>query len=461
MASIPNPRENCQKHSTIYISRSSWDNIAPLHSRQEVLAHMNATNSEACPVSHAQQDDPLILIVYASYGDGHLQAARAIRSALAEQGIRRLMLVDLMDEAHPWLGAFTKQVYMRSFTVLPGIYGWVYDRTRSMRHDSLLGEWLHLFGRDRLRRLLEQHRPDAVIHTFPMFVMPALRHGSTAAHVPSCAVVTDYDLHGRWVHPGIDRFYVPTEDMREELTLRGIPRERICASGIPLKHGFGGLQPLPEYRQRFGFAPEERIVLIMAGAHGVMPDLHALCAGLLERSTVSIALVCGRNGVLEHALQSAFTSHPSAARRLRVFGYVDAIHELMAIASLLVTKPGGITLSEGLAAGLPIVTYRPVPGQERRNAEYLARRGAAVIAQKPSELIDTILKLMAAPDRLIDRRNSVRGLCPDNAAGTLVMDFLANMSIMRGKVPAAPTTSAQPGGAKFRSQRGKRSEIQS
>jgi processive 1,2-diacylglycerol beta-glucosyltransferase len=421
---------------------------------------MNAINSEVCPAMHALQD-PLILIVYASYGEGHLQAARAIRSALAEMGIRRSILVDLMDEAHPWIGSFTKHVYMRSFTILPGVYGWVYDMTRSMCHDSLLGDWLHSFGRHRMRRLLEQHQPDAVIHTFPMFVMPALRHGSRAAHIPSCAVVTDYDLHGRWVHPGIDRFYVPTDDMLEELALRGIPRERICASGIPLKLGFEGLQPKPEYRQRFGFAPDERIVLIMAGAHGVMPDLHELCAGLLGQSNASIALVCGRNSVLERTMRSAFAAQPSAARRLRVFGYVDAIHELMAISSLLVTKPGGITLTEGLAAGLPIIAYRPVPGQERRNAEYLARRGAAVIAHKPSELTATILKLMADPDRLIDRRNSARGLRPSNATETLVMDFLANMSIMRGKAPAAPTALDQPGGAIFRSQRGTRSEIQS
>jgi processive 1,2-diacylglycerol beta-glucosyltransferase len=423
---------------------------------------MNAMDSEAFPdMREHDSRDPLILIVYASYGEGHLQAARAIRCALQEKGVRRAMLVDLMDEAHPWIGAFTKDVYMRSFTLFPGVYGWVYESTRKMRHDSLFGDWLHSFGRDRMRRLLEQLRPDAVIHTFPMFVMPALRRGSHAAHIPSCAVVTDYDLHGRWVHPGVDRFYVPTGDMLEELAQRGIPSERICASGIPLKRGFDDLQPLPEYRERFGFLPDERIVLIMAGAQGVLPDLHELCTALLEQSTASIALVCGRNNVLERSIRAAFSAHPSADSRLRVFGYVDSIHELMAIASCLVTKPGGITISEGLAAGLPIIAYRPVPGQERRNAEYLARRGAAVIASSPSELTSKILKLMADPIRLIDIRKSARRLRPNNSAETLVMDFLANMSIMRGKAPAAPATADLPRGAIFRSQRGKRSEIQS
>ena len=408
--------------------------------------------------------DPFVLIVYASYGDGHLQAARAIAGMLREKGVRRAMMVDLMGEAHPWIGAFTKSVYMRSFTMLPGVYGWLYDSTRMMRHDSLFGDWLHSFGRERMRRLLAEHRPDAVIHTFPMFVMPKLLAGGRTqeAAVPSCAVVTDFDLHGRWVHPGVDRFYVPTDDMLQELVQRGIPRERICASGIPLKPGFENLQPLPEYRSRFGFAPGEQIVLIMAGAQGVMPDLHAVCAELLARSRVSIALVCGRNEMLARSVRDAFAAQEEARSRLRVFGYVDAIHELMAISACLVTKPGGITLSEGLAAGLPIIAYRPVPGQERRNAEYLARRGAAVIVRKPSELAAQIMKLMADPNRLIDRSQAASALRPNRSSEMLVMDFLANLSIMRGKAPAAPAGANAPRGAIFRSQRGKtRSEIQS
>jgi len=413
--------------------------------------------------SRRELHDPCVLVVYASYGDGHLQAARAIQGMLLEKGVRRTVTVDLMGEAHPWIGAFTKRFYMHSFTMLPGVYGWLYDSTRMMRHDSLFGDWLHSFGRDRMRRLLKEHRPDAVIHTFPMFVMPRLRT-STHAHeapVPTFAVVTDFDLHGRWVHPGIDRFYVPTDDMLEELVRRGIPRERICASGIPLKKGFADLRPRSEYRRRFGFAEGEQIVLIMAGAEGVMRDLQALCAALLAHSRVSIALVCGRNEPLAESVRKAFAAQEDVRGRLRVFGYVDAIHELMAISACLVTKPGGITLSEGLAAGLPIFTYRPVPGQELRNAEYLARRGAAVIARKPFELASQILKLLADPDRLIDRSQAACALGRNRSSETLVMDFLANLSIMREKAPAAPAANA-PRGAIFRSQRGThRSEIQS
>ena len=87
--------------------------------------------------------EPKLMILYASYGDGHLQAARAIRDALESRGIGRTVLVDLLAEAHPWINEMTRRIYMKSFTLLPGLYGWLYDRTRPMKHDSLLAGWLH------------------------------------------------------------------------------------------------------------------------------------------------------------------------------------------------------------------------------------------------------------------------------------------------------------------------------
>src|SRR5690606_29860995 len=123
----------------------------------------------------------------------------------------------------------------------------------------------------------------------------------------------------------------------------------------------------------------------------------------------------------------------------------------MAISACLVTKPGGLTLSEGLAAGLPIFIYRPVAGQERRNAEYLARRGAADIVYRSSELASSIMKLMADPDRLIERRHAASAIASYRSSETLVMDFVANLSIMKETAPAAPAANA-PKGAIFRSQ---------
>ena len=309
---------------------------------------------------------PKLMILYASYGDGHLQAARAIRDALAARGVDNTLLVDLLAEAHPFINEMTKSVYMKSYSLLPGLYGWLYDRTKPMKHDSLFASWLHSFGREGLRKILMAERPDAVIHTFPMLAMPALKK-QIGLQIPTGTVVTDFDLHQRWVHPDIDRYYVPTEDMQRELVLLGIPERRICVSGIPIKRGFGSLTIDPALRSHYGLPAGKPVVLLMAGAQGTLPDMSELLAELLQRQSFTVAVVCGRNEALSSSLTQAFGSFIDAGQ-LRVFGYIDRMQELMALSACIITKPGGITLAEALASGLPIFAYRPVPGQERNNA---------------------------------------------------------------------------------------------
>ncbi|EFM10358.1 Monogalactosyldiacylglycerol synthase [Paenibacillus curdlanolyticus YK9] len=393
---------------------------------------------------------PKLLIVYASYGEGHLQAARAIAEALELQGIASgcIKLVDLLAESNPLINQVSRRVYHSSYTRMPALYGWVYDRTRPMKHDSLLGGWLHAFGRDKLRRILAAEQPDAVVYTFPMFAASAKRRGSPA-HVPTSAVITDFDLHRRWVHPCVDRYYVATEDLKLELISLGIAAQRIIVSGIPIKRGFTGLTADHDYKQadrtalyrRYNLPSERPIVLLMAGAQGVMPDIAAVCDALLQEPNLTIALICGRNAQLAEAMRTRYTAGTSdvpdpdrspndIVTRIHIFDYVDTIHELMLLADCLVTKPGGLTLSEGLAAGLPILLYRPVPGQEKNNALYLQNKGAATIASNPDELRRAAAALLHHPQTLLQSRAASRALGRSNAANMIALDILVHCPIM-------------------------------
>ncbi|MFF2483147.1 glycosyltransferase [Paenibacillus sp. NPDC058071] len=382
---------------------------------------------------NGQCRNPKIVILYASYGEGHLQAARAIRDSLEKNGAAQTMMIDLMAESHPWLNEMTKRFYLKSYSRLPLLYGWMYEATRPMKHNSLFGGLLHSLGRDTIRRLLAKEKPDAVIHTFPLFALPTMqkRNGKRKRLVndlPSYAVVTDFDLHRRWVHPNIDRYYVATEDMKQELGRLGIRANRVEASGIPLKSGFHGIAPSPELYRKFGLQPNKPIILIMAGAHGVMPDIKKLCRRLLEQDgDVQVVLVCGRNAELVYSVEAYLASHPQASR-LKLFGYVEQIYELMAVATVLVTKPGGITLSEAIAAGLPMFIHRPVPGQERQNAFYLQSKGAAFISSKPEQLLAGLLELLANPEQLRKCREAVGRLQrSDASADYIARDILTRL----------------------------------
>ncbi|MGO4547685.1 glycosyltransferase [Paenibacillus sp. 2TAB23] len=372
---------------------------------------------------------PKMLILYASYGDGHLQVARALRSSMEELGNFRTVMIDLMAESHPWLNEVTRRFYQKSYTNMPSLYGWMYDFTKPMKHDSWFGGLLHSFGKDKIKRILLAEQPDIVVHTFPSFALPELKR-SNGFHPPSYAVITDFDLHCRWVHPSIDRYYVATEDLKQELTKLGIPNQAVQVTGIPLKRGFRAAAPSSELYHRYNLNPNKPIILIMAGAQGVMPDAALICSMLLADANVQVVLVCGRNVPLKNAIQQLFQHH-SGKSRLCVLGYVDAIHELMSLSDCLVTKPGGVTLSEGITAGLPLFIYRPVPGQEKQNAQYLAAKGAATISYEAAELTGQILKLVHDPLRLTNSKLSIKQLPSSQmAADSIILDILSNIRII-------------------------------
>lgn len=378
---------------------------------------------------------PKLLIVYASYGEGHIQAAKALQDAYTDFGHakQQIVMYDLMAESHPWINEMTRRFYQKSYTHLPYLYGWMYDITKPMKHNSLFGSWLHSFGRQKVRQLLDKEKPDAVVYTFPLYAPQGLQ--KIGSRIPSYVVMTDFDLHCRWVHPGIDRYFVATQDLRAELRQLGIAHNQIKVSGIPLKKGFQQAKPSQELYAKYGLTPRKPTILIMAGAQGVMPHILEMCERILVRSQVAqIALVCGRNEELKAAVDGSIANEH--ASRLRTFGYVNEIHELMALSDSLVTKPGGITLAEAISAELPTFIYRPVPGQEKRNALYLQSKGAAFVASELDSLVDHMLDLVHDPLRLMNSRLHIRKLQPNanpasiTAAQAIILDIVSNLRII-------------------------------
>ncbi|WP_246098339.1 MGDG synthase family glycosyltransferase [Saccharibacillus brassicae] len=465
-----------------------------------------------------QPQEPNVLILYASYGDGHYQATKALEKSLHDRGIRKVKMLDLMAEAHPRLNDLTRFVYMQSYRTLPGLYGLVYNMTKDMKSDKPFAHILHAFGTRRLEEYLKKERPGLVIHTFPQMVMPKLRR-KIGLDIPIVNVVTDFDLHGRWLHPDVDRFYVATEEMRREAALIGIDPNRITVSGIPIKEGFGAVEEVgsdvgmaadagwvereaqdgaqsqadaeparsgADAMARGGFAaepgsqpaesgladslrasgsilpdaaaaakpfsyaaaralrageppvpgvrldPARKTVLLMAGAYGVMLGLRRVCDLLLEQGDIQVVVVCGRNEEMRAGLAQQYAN----VDRIQVLGFTDRVASLMRMSDGIVTKPGGITLAESLACRLPIFLFRPVPGQERGNAVYLAEQGAAFISRSADELARQIADLLGDPRKLTAARERSAALGNANAAGEIADDLITRyLSVRSAEIP--------------------------
>ncbi|MFD0672501.1 glycosyltransferase [Cohnella sp. GCM10027633] len=369
-----------------------------------------------------------LLIVYARFGDGHLQAAAALRDSFTRLGLADAQTVDLLAQSHPLLNEVSKFVYRQSYTLFPRVYGWVYESTKHMKSDSSFAHWLHSFGKTALRKLVLREQPDAVIHTFPSLALPAI-YSRVGRRVPMFNVVTDFDLHMRWVHPQVDKYYVATDDLRLQLAGLGIDDRRIAATGIPLRPSFADMEDMPEraaIARQFGIPNDKLTVLVMGGAYGNAADLRTLCEKLSERPDVHTVVVCGRN----RAIRADLHRRMAARANVAVLGYVDRIDVLMRLATCIVTKPGGLTTSEAIEAGLPIFLYRPVPGQERNNARYLQRRGAAVVCRSTGELIREISRLLEDPRRLAAMRQALDLLRKGRAADRIALDIADQLHIM-------------------------------
>ncbi|MFC5699722.1 glycosyltransferase [Cohnella faecalis] len=366
-----------------------------------------------------------IMILYARFGEGHYQAASALRDSFARLGNAEIMLIDLLAESHPFINEFSRFVYRKSYTMWPQMYGWVYEATRGMKADSLFAHWLHSFGTVTMQRVVEREKPDAVIHTFPMMVMPTVTN-RLRKKIPMFNVVTDFDLHMRWVHPDVDKYYVATEDMAEQLLNLGITAERVAVTGIPIRSSFAPGRVHESAAFRYGLEPYRPTVLVMAGGYGALSGIRAAIRELTAGGKAQAAIVCGRNRLLEEELRRYYNGDS----HISVLGFIDRIDELMGLASCIVTKPGGLTLSEAICAGIPIVLYRPVPGQERNNALYLQNKQAAVVCRTSSELLTAMTGILELPSLRLHLQSAVRKLRQENSSDRICLDILRQLNIM-------------------------------
>ncbi len=361
--------------------------------------------------------DRRILVLYAKFGDGHYQVAQALKRRFEETGQAQAVLFDPFGEAYPTLNRWCQSVYYYSTSHLPAAYGWGYSLTDRIPSSSPIGAWLHSLGSAKLAGMLNRLQPDAVVQTFPLLAMSHLRQ-RTGLRLPTFTVLTDYVLHSRWIHDETDRYFVATEELGRELSDAGVREEAIRVSGIPIRPAFSDGALRDRIREREAADRAGKYVLVMAGAYGVSGEAGKLTQELLKAEGYSVLLVCGKNAKLEERMRLKF----GGESRVRVFGFVERIERLMAKASCMITKAGGITLSEAASIGLPVVVYRPIPGQELGNALYWERQGRLTIARDPGELQAQTARWIAEPRADASGASYGRGLpsAADVIAGEIV-----------------------------------------
>jgi len=357
-----------------------------------------------------------VLFLSARVGVGHTAAAQAVRTAL--RGLVPHCETETVDSYKYAASIFAKIVaegYIGMVKTVPQLYRYIYHRAERAERIPKLRSWLNTFTAGNLRSLIAARKPDVVVctHAFPCGVMAEYKR-TIDPDLPVVGVVTDFVVHPFWVYRNIDAYAVATTEMAETLAARGVERSRILVSGIPVDPRFGAPRlPVDELRRELELPRNGPLVLMMAGGIGIGP-LEAMMRALAAvPGPVAAAVIVGRNERLEVRVREAAQqlNYP-----LRVYGFVENVYDFMHASDVLVSKPGGLSTSEALAAQLPMVLVQPLPGQEERNTQYLVSRNAAVQAFDEPELGAMLAQLLQSPQRLAALRDRARAVRKPEAA---------------------------------------------
>lgn len=357
-----------------------------------------------------------VLVFSATFGAGHVRAAEAMIEALRleEPGVE-ITHLDFGAFINKTFNKVIKNTYIEVIKHTPKLWGKFYYRTSRIPPHSVFQRFLNGIGRGELVKYITTLEPDLVICTYPTVagVLAELKQ-KKVLDVPLVTVVTDYAVHSQWVHPGIDLYIVGSDEVLDGLVRRGIDAEKIQVTGIPVSPRFERPIERTDAAAKLGLHSQRLTFLVMGGAYGVLTGAKRVCQllGTVNIPVQTIA-VCGRDEKLYRSLDEVLAEAHNPVVR---FGFVNNVEELMAVSDLIITKAGGLTVSEALTKRLPLLIFKPIPGQEEENALFLQRIGAGRIAHTEEELEDILHELLLHPERLEGMRQAAAQVLPGNAA---------------------------------------------
>jgi processive 1,2-diacylglycerol beta-glucosyltransferase len=369
-----------------------------------------------------------IAVLHATAGSGHKRAAEALAAAVAAlEPNATVREVDTLVFA----SRFYRQTYAASYNTMaahaPRLWGAFYRSTnvgpvnRGMAPARLALDRLNL---RRLVRVVEAEHPDALVCTHFLPVEALSPRRGRGLDAPLYCVITDFAAHPFWAFPHVDRYFVASDSVADELAGHGVMRRRIDVTGIPVDLRFARTFGREAARLHFGLDPERPFVLVMGGGGGVGP-LAELAVRLDEITPgMQVMVVCGTNA----RLRSEIDALPAGRTgRIRTLGFTHEVDVLLEACDAIVSKAGGLTCSEVLVKQAPLVVFRPTPGQEVRNARFLDGAGAAVHADTVEDVVATVARWLADPAARARVREAQARLARPGAATAIARRVLADL----------------------------------
>ncbi|MDD5109068.1 MAG: glycosyltransferase [Candidatus Omnitrophica bacterium] len=347
-----------------------------------------------------------VLITYVSAGAGHRKVAEAIYDYLKNN--RQDLTLELVDLL-PFTSRFFRFCYNRGYPFLVhsavwfwGFFFWMAEFNLTRRFIRKISSIINYFSCQKFVKYLEDENSDFIISTH--FLNSELAAGlklKNKIKSKLITVITDFGVHPFWVSRGTDIYIAASGFTRDELLRSGVDEIQIMVLGIPFSQNFSKTQDRKRLADKFGILVDKFTVLIMTGSFGTGP-LEKITQSLCDETQVLV--VCANN-------KSLFTRlRKKDYKSVRVFGFVDNVGELMAVSDIMITKPGGSSITELLVMGLVPIFITAIPGQEKNNAKILAAYGVGFTPENIKQIKKLVIDLKNDPKKLKSLKNNAMAL---------------------------------------------------
>lgn len=369
-----------------------------------------------------------ILILYVKAGVGHLKAAEALKETFVEKNNVDADAVDVLDYSSKLLKLLYHNGYYLASKKAPALLDLMYKLFATIgaldgkNAIGKVGLFFHKINCRKFFLLVEKFNPDCIIstHLLPAaFIADLKRQGKL--NIPTAVIITDYEVQKIWVYPEHNRYYVSTPNMQTQLEKFNVPKNAIKISGIPIAKQFSIPQPKEEAKRQLKFNPQKRLVTLIQGNTGqvaIEPIIKRMNSE--KRTDFQLAVIISQKGNLDKKAKNLLsqTNIPH-----QIFGFVNNMSTFLFATDILISKPGGIIVTESLSCNTPMIIVNPIPGQEIANMNFLLENNAALYAQNPDDLMKKISLLLDNKKVYDGLKKNIQKIAHPQSTQTIIEDI--------------------------------------
>lgn len=362
-----------------------------------------------------------VLILTASTGGGHKKASAALETYIKQQDEQAV--VKTVDALKAVGKAFDKLIsggYVFLAKHAPRFYGKMYRHSDKNTPLNSLVDNVTGIASAKLMPIFDEFKPDVIVTTHPFAAeMVSAVKGKTGVTTPLISIVTDFAPHKTYIQPNVNYYIVSSKEMMYQLENLGVPHEKIRTFGIPIDPVFYKKQDKNTLRDEMGLEHDIPTILMMAGSFGVADvfDIYEGIASIDEK--LQLIIITGKNKKLFSEFEKRLEKHGDGGKTTKLLFFVNDVYRYMHASDLLITKPGGLTVTEALASCLPMAIFKAFPGQEADNEDFLIRSNMAIKLPKGKKCAPVIQRLIASPEKLDSMKNSCEEFFKGKAVETI------------------------------------------